>query len=218
MTTIPEYPDIIRKKTKIEPTNVFEIGAANGMDANFIRESFNIPPQNVYCFEAHPGNYNSILNNYPEFKCFNIAISDINGESTFQLHGPSADISSFRKRTKGIGVYPYPGTIETNYSTITINTLRMDSFIDQHKITQIDVCKIDVEGCSHEVLSGFGDKLSLVKIMHIEAELVEMFEKEHLYKEVEQLLLNSGFVIVDYHRIQDGLMCDTIWVRKDMVK
>ena len=218
MTTVPEYPNIIRQKTNIQPVNVFEIGASNGMDSEFLRGSFNILPQNVYCFEAHPGNYKTLTESYPDFKCFDVAVSDTNGKLTFQLHGPSADISSFRKRDVKTGLYPYPGHVGINYHAIDVEVCRMDSFIDAHGITKIDICKIDVEGCSYEVLEGFGSKLQLVKTMHVEAETAVMWEGERLFNEIEQLLIRNNFVMVDYQSLQDGLMCDTIWVRKDMVK
>ena len=90
----------------------------------------------------------------------------------------------------------------------------MDDFIEKYNIDQIDVCKIDVEGCTYEVLEGFGNKLNIVKSLHVEAENSELYENQKLFEDITIFL--TGFTMVDYTDLNDG-QCDSIWIRKDLL-
>lgn len=213
--TIQDLPEIIKTTSTIQPLNVFEIGASNGADANYLYNAFNVDRTKVYCFEPNPGNYQSLVHNFPEFNNYNVAISDFNGNSTFQLHIPAADISSFKKR---VSHYVYQGNYNENYTTIDIDTWRMDYFIHQHSIESIDVCKIDVEGCSYEVLKGFGDMLKIVKSIHIEGELIQLYESQKLFSDFKPLLINAGFTMVDFKDFDNATQCDSIWIKNEYLK
>lgn len=210
--TISELPDLIRKFSTIKPKNIFEIGAANGADAGYLQRSFEVNPKSVFCFEPNPGNYNILCNNFPDFNNFNIAVSDFTGKKTFQLHGPSADISSFKKR---VNYYAYQGNYLENYSYIEIDTYRMEDFINQYNVESIDVCKMDVEGCSYEALTGFGEKLDIMKSIHIEGELVELYENQKLFDDFKSILINGGFTMVDYKAFDSSTQCDSVWIKNE---
>jgi len=153
--TIPELPNLLRTKTNIIPANIFEIGASNGADAWHLQQSFGVPPEHVYCFEANPNNYQTLCNNFPTFNNFHVAVSDFTGKQIFQLHGPAADISSFKKR---ISHYVYQGHYLDNYDEIEIDTYRMDDFINRKTSTDLPDCSY-IPGVGaynlHEVLPRF---------------------------------------------------------------
>jgi FkbM family methyltransferase len=213
--TIPELPNLIRDKSTINPQVLFEIGASNGADCGYLQRSFNVQEGNVYCFEANPMNYQSLCSNFPNFNNYHVAVSDFTGKQKFQLHGPAADISSFKKR---VSHYIYQGHYLNNYTEIEIDTYRMDDFIDQHNIQSIDICKIDVEGCSYEVLSGFGKKLNIVKSIHIEGELIELYENQKLFSDFKSLLIDSNFTMIDYCDFDNSTQCDSVWIKNEFLK
>lgn len=213
--TVSELPDLIRRTSTIEPKNIFEIGAANGADGGYLQRSFNVDPKSVFCFEPNPGNYDILCNNFPNFRNFNVAISDFTGKQTFQLHGPSADISSFKKR---INYYAYQGNYLDNYTYTEIDTYRMDDFINEYEIKSIDVCKMDVEGCSYEALMGFGDKLGIMKSLHIEGELLELYENQKLFDDFKFILIEAGFTMVDYKSFDGDTQCDSVWIKNEFLK
>ena len=214
-TTIPEIPSLIKEKTNIIPLNVFEIGASNGMDAAFLQEEFNVDPDNVYCFEPNPNNFNTLSSRYPNFNLFNAAISNFTGRTKFQCHIPAADISSFKKR---ISHYMYNGDSNNNYFDYEVDVFRMDDFIIQHKIESIDICKIDVEGCSYEVLEGFGKSIKIMKALQIEGELITLYEDQKLFSDFKQILISNNFVMIDYKEFDSSTQCDSVWIRKDYLK
>lgn len=212
-TTVPDYPRIIFQKTKIVPTNVFEIGASDGTDAEYLRQVFGLSDQSVFCFEPDPRNFSRLIANHPRFNSFQVAVSNVAGKAVFHCHGPAADISSLRKRIYG---YPYQGSPDKNYKEISVTVIRMDEFIKNCHINQIDVCKIDVEGFSYDVLNGFGESLNIVKAMHVEAEKIPLFDNPRLFGDVRDFLISKGYTMVDYTDFKE--ICDSIWVRNDLVK
>jgi len=213
---IQDFPQVILENSDIAPTNIFEIGASNGNDSEFMRNHFNIPPENVFCFEPNPSNVRDLTEWHPNFNIFPVAVSDFTGKKTFQCHIHASDVSSFRKLLNTN--HNYPGLSEQNYTEHEVDVLRMDYIINHYDIKNIDVCKIDVEGNSYEVLQGFGDKLNIVKFLHVEAEKEVYFDNQPwLFIDVKNFLTEKGYAMVKYYDIGD-VQCDTWWVRNDVLK
>jgi hypothetical protein len=94
----------------------------------------------------------------------------------------------------------------------------MDDFIKERNIKSIDLCKIDVEGCTYEVLEGFSDSINIVNSLHIEGELITLYENQKLFKDFEQLLIEKGFTMVDYVEFDSSTQCDSIWIKNEFLK
>ena len=106
----------------------------------------------------------------------------------------------------------------TKYDTnsVKVKAVRMDTFMQEHDISNIDFLKLDVEGCNFEVLEGFGDRLSDIKCIHLEAEhalYIDYKEKNYLYTDIERLLKKNGFELVFFQRYT--LQSDSFWVQKE---
>lgn len=201
------YPTYINYRSNINPQNVFEIGAHNGCDSEYLRACYDIPYQNVFCFEPNPDTFKELTSSHPNFNNIPIGISNYNGTTTFNCVKSDPGVSSMRRK---IHLDPNDGV------SSTINIARMDYIIDHYGIEFIDLCKIDVEGCAYEVLEGFGDKLNIVKSFQIEAELVPLFENQKLYPHIAEFLYSKGYYMVTYSGL--GVQCDSIWVRNDLFR
>lgn len=57
--------------------------------------------------------------------------------------------------------------------------MRIDTFCKENG-GYPNVVKIDIEGCSLEVLTSFGEYISGVDIFHIESEKIQYFKDQHL--------------------------------------
>src|SRR3954470_7247530 len=69
-----------------EPVVIFEIGGCEGEDS--VRYSRLFPASRIYTFEPLPANIELIKKNFEEYRvrnasCFNIALSNKNGEAEF---------------------------------------------------------------------------------------------------------------------------------------
>ena len=199
------YPVLVEKRTSVVPTNIFELGSHNGDDAEYLRKSFNLSPSDVFCFEPNPYTFEELSSKYPGFNNFELGLSNYNGTSDFDCVMNDTGVSSTRKK-----IHLNNPIIEKKQ----INIVRMDYIIDHYNITNIDVCKIDVEGCAYELLEGFGEKLSVVKTIQIEAELVPLFSGQRLFPEISNYLSSHGFHMISFFSL--GAQCDSFWVRNNL--
>lgn len=184
-----------------EVKTIYEIGSLDGDDARRMHKYF--PESKVYVFEALTSNYEKYIRDDKELVSFNVAVSDRDGRATF-----------YEKETNGIHSLHDRGGTGTAYE---VETRRLDSLIEEHKLPQPEVVKIDVEGASYEVIEGFGKYIEGVKAVHIETEDYPYFKGEKLHNEVFALLEKKGFVClqVNKNRVdENGHQYDSIWVRK----
>jgi len=135
---------------------VLDIGANTGL-FSLITKSLN-SESIVYAFEPVERVFEKLesnckLNNF-DIKCEKLALSNNNGEATiFDLEGED---------------HVYSVTINKNLNDpnvatkeVLIKTKRLDTFIEENKINQIDLIKLDVETHEPEVLEGMGKYLEL---------------------------------------------------------
>jgi FkbM family methyltransferase len=199
------YPVLLEKRTSVVPTNVFELGSHNGDDAEYLRQSFGLNPNDVFCFEPNPHTFKELTEKHPGFNSFDMGLSNYNGTAEFNCVMNDTGVSSTRTK-----IHLKNPTVEKT----EVNIVRMDYIIDHYNIKNIDVCKIDVEGCVYEVLEGFGDKLSIVKTLQIESEISPLFSGQKLFPDVAQYLTNRGYHMISFFSL--GIQCDTFWVRNDL--
>ena len=80
---------------------------------------------------------------------------------------------------------------------IILKVRRAEDYIHEHNITEIDFLKIDTEGYEFKVLKGFGNSLSIVKMIQFEYGGTFMDNKTRL-SEVIHYLENFGFTGFSY--------------------
>jgi FkbM family methyltransferase len=201
------YPVIIDNRSTIDPKNIFEIGAHNGSDSEYLRTCYNIDSSNVFCFEPNPNTFKELTEKYPNINAIQMAVSNENGELEFRCVHSDPGVSSLRRKIH---------IPEEDGDKVTVPIIRMDYVIEQYGIDSIDICKIDVEGCGYEVLEGFGNKLSIVKSIQIESETIPLFEGQKLFGDIARFLLDRRFYMASFFGL--GSQCDTIWIREDLFK
>ena len=174
-----------------------EIGSRDGHDTHFVSKYWNIPSENCLIIEAHPDCYKSIINTYPQYKCMNIAASNVNGFVNFNAgiigEEPNVGISSLLDMTLN--------TIISNRIEIEAN--RMDSIMNKIEIESFELCKIDVEGFGLQVLQGFGDKIRGFKAIQIELETKQVWEGQSYYNDVVNYLKGFDFEILSQIVLND---------------
>lgn len=184
------YFNTIKKETNIIPKTILEIGSRDGDDANELKKLFSIANDNVYLVEPNPTQVDVIKNKYPHYKLYDVGILDLVGETLFyQYNNENKDLvgtSSFLNRTDGF--YDNKNVAKIKINTITGKSLLKD--INKN----IDLCKIDVEGATLNVLKSFGDKLNTIKSFHLEVEHKQYWENQSLYEEIKMFMELNGYI------------------------
>lgn len=194
------------KKYNIIPKTVLEIGSRDANDANYFKEQFGLKNENIYVVEPNPSQANSIRNKYPNFNLFEVAIDENEGVKTFnQVIGGGLDpigTSSLLNRVDGW---------YEKYETKKIDVECITGAILLKKIgKEIDICKIDVEGLSYEVIKSFGKSINKIKFIHLETEHRTFWKNQKLHHEVIDLMKSVGFTMI--FETGNELQSDTIWV------
>lgn len=136
-----------------DANTIFDIGANTGVYA-LLAKSIN-PNANVYAFEPvdrvfEKLVYNCKLNNYTII-CENKAISNSDGTATIY--------DKDTEHTYSVTVNKDTSSNTNDSIAVKIETIRLDSYINQNNISHADLLKIDVETHEVEALEGFGQYL-----------------------------------------------------------
>lgn len=186
----------------IDINYIFEVGSRDGNDAIFLKNHY--PDAQVYAFEGYEPEY-LLHKERVELSgvlWFNTVLTNYNGVTEFYPKAMGAGIHSIRDRGSVYGS-----------DKVSVPCKRLDTFCQENNIPKIDLMKIDVEGCSYEVLQGLGNLISLVKLIHIETETVEYFSGQHLQDEVFDYLQTHGFTKVDISYTAGLEQFDSIWIK-----
>lgn len=185
---------------------IVELGSRDGHDAKTMADIFQA--SRVVTIEANPECHAQIERDYPEFENYNCAILDRTGNVDFyrvRSTFPAPNIGQSSIMSRDI----YAGMADV----ITVPGLTMDSFTEEHHISEIAVMKIDVEGATYQVLEGFS-KIRMTKLLHVEAEHVQYWDYQRLYSDVAEFLVNAGYEQVYFTYAYDE-QSDSIWRRID---
>jgi len=206
-----EYANIVAQITQMgsQARNVLEIGSRDGDDAEKLRSLFKIPANKIYLVEPNPDQAPKIREKYPEAQVFDFAISNKNGIELFNKIKPENDktcigVSSLKDRTDGF----YDGRAEK----IEVSVKTGKYLLEQIEDEQIDLCKIDVEGHTFEVLESFGNDINRINTFHIESEHVAIWEGQKLYDVTKAYLESVGYTQILFMYVHGGIFqSDSIW-------
>lgn len=184
-----------------EPLSIVEIGSRDGHDAEILRKLSGLPPSAVYIAEAHPNCAKAICRDYPDVNLYNVAVFDKSGIMNFNAidyNLPLSYVGTSSLLVRNIATIPDGHEMtelvkEQNKRRVQVIGITGRMLLELINRSEIDLMKIDVEGATYEVLKSFGDDLRLIKMIHLECELLEVWEGQHLVDDVTQLMQFYGF-------------------------
>ena len=179
------------RNDKFKPTTFIEIGSRDGHDTNYIRQYWDLQPQNCYIVEAHPICYKNIVSDYPELQVLNIVASDETKVIRF-----NAGVFGKEKNVGVSSVLRRAGD-EFISEEVEVDGWRMEEVIDYFHIDGFDFMKVDVEGFALQVFKGFGSKIKQTKYIQVELETIQIWVGQSYYSEVVSYLDSKGFKVVD---------------------
>jgi FkbM family methyltransferase len=206
------YSKLIKEKTIIKPKNILEIGSRDGDDANILKNIFNILDKDVWLVEPNPLQQFKIKNKYPYFNLINEAIFNEEKKILFNaVNSPDYDGTSSLLNRK-----------DDLYSKIDSNKIMVQTITGKNLLkkidSEIDLCKIDVEGLTYEVLESFGLDINKIKSLHIESEHIEIWENQKLYENVKSFLEKNDFIEIYFNYVNGvKIQSDSIWIQKNYI-
>lgn len=185
---------------------IFDIGACEAEDS--IRYSLLFPNSTVYAFEPRKDNLalgKTLIEKYGRKNIVleNIALSNKNGTAEFFLsegrpENASPDMEwDFGNKSSSLlqpsdEMKKHTKWLEFN-KKIEVQTLRLDKYVKDRSISEIDFAHIDVQGAELMVLEGAADFLKNIKLIWMEVEAVELYNNQPLKKDVELFMKRHGF-------------------------
>jgi FkbM family methyltransferase len=195
-----------KKNTNSEYQILIDVGAHNGETiVNFLK---NFKIKNIYSFEASQKSYQKLENNIKKIRkiykdtnieIFNTGIGNSNEERVFNELPDSnsstfnfidQNSSYFKRKEKILSFFFHQVfTIKKNI----VSQIKLDKFIEEKKINNIDILKIDTEGYELEVLKGLKNNIQFVKFIYFEHHYDNMIIKNYKFSEIHDFLINNGF-------------------------
>lgn len=215
------FYDTYIEKFNSQPASVLEIGSRDGNDAEELRKHSQLEPSAVYVVEPHPQSYKNIINKYPNFHVYELAISNKPGVVSFNAI-PQEEYTQAQVGTSSL--LPRNERLMGNIPPkwVKVLAIKGSTLLQLIDRSEIDLIKIDVEGFTQEVLESFGDDIRLLKALHLEVEIfpLTLWEGQKHYEEVKRHMLWYGFEEKyydgKYWAVSDTgekLQGDSIWVR-----
>lgn len=136
---------------------IFDIGGNTGI-YSLLSEKIN-PKAKIYTFEPNPVNIVRLKKNVDVNRCKNIVLTEKavgNTESNISFTVPANDEISLVSSAVGSFSESF---FDIEYKEIKVPQTTVDRFVDQEKISKIDLMKIDVEYYELNVLKGAIDTL-----------------------------------------------------------
>lgn len=202
----------IIKNLKLNPKTILEIGSRDGHDASYYRKFFNIKNEDVYIVEPNPKMFNILKNTYSYFNLFELAISDKSGPQEFYQVDDDENVSA-------VGISSLKDrNLDDFYQRFKTNKIIVNAITGKQLLStinkEIDICKVDVEGMTYEVLLSMGELIKKIKTIHVESETLQYWKNEKLEPEIFDFLEKNNFVLVFYNNI--GGQTDSVWIDKEL--
>jgi FkbM family methyltransferase len=214
------YKTYLEHFNGVPAKNLLEIGSRDALHAEILQKIAGIEDSKVFIVEPHPQSFSQIKKNFPQYKAFELAISNQPGVIPFNaipaevwpdhIVGTSSIRSTNVEYVSQYWGAPHP----INWiKVLAVSGITLLHLIDE---PEIDLCKIDVEGFTWEVLLSFGDHIRALKSIHIEVEWQEVWKEQRVYWEVQHLLNFYRFKEMYYIPLYlMGNQGDSVWMRND---
>ena len=188
-----------------EPIIVFDIGAHYGETINLFYKKLKL--KKIYSFEASPKNFEILNKNISKYhpdkieihnfgmgdKISNNYINQTLESSSSTINKLNKDSKYFKKKLKVLSIK----NKETFYHKVPIKLLTLDYFIENNKIENIDLLKIDTEGYEFNVLKGLSKYSQNIKLIYFEHHYDDMIIKNYKFGDIHQLLKDKGFKMIN---------------------
>lgn len=178
---------------KTETPTIIEAGAAEGLDT--VKFSNMYPNGKIYSFEPIHEMYEIAKFNIKNCKnviLSNAALSNVNSKLKMYVADrydqPWGSHSIFKPK---LHLQNHPAI--TFKKEEEVDAIVLDTFLNNHKITNIDFMWLDMQGYEPTMLMASPRALAMTKYIYSEVNLIELYEDIMLYPEYKDFLKTHGF-------------------------
>jgi FkbM family methyltransferase len=183
---------------------IIEIGSYDGNDT---LKYTSLPNSNVWSFEPNTENIimlNKKFENVTNVKIIPKAVGIYNGKTKFNVSlKVNADKLSHSSSINDLSEYTIKNGLIKFTHQIEVDIIRMDTFIEENDIKEIDYFHCDAQGSDFDILKSFGDKIKIIKKGQVEGCRIEnMYNTENLVVNIISFLEEKGFIISNKNQIE----------------
>ena len=187
------------KKNKFKVNTFFDIGAHLGNYTDLILEIND--SCRIFMFEPQTEIFKKIKDKYKgqkKINTFNYAISNKNGFRKFFVnkHDLTSTFSKYNHKNAYLNFKAKLFNSSLKEMTILENytkTMTLKRFINEKKLNEIDLVKIDTEGHELEVINGIGSKITNIKCLIIEFHHDKIYHSYNC-KKIHNYLIKKNFI------------------------
>jgi len=179
----------LKKEMGFNFSAIIDVGAAVGdysKAAHFI-----FPTAKIFAFEPIPDSFEklkSLTGEVINMQCFNLALSDHEGEAEFHLNEFNFSSSLLKMTNTHKMIFPFT----KNETTVKVNTIKLDNILKN--IGQGEaLLKLDVQGSELTVLKGATDMLKEIDVIQLEISFLNFYVGQAFIENVITFLKSFGF-------------------------
>ena len=181
---------------------IFDIGAHKGETITYFNKYFNV--NNIYAFEPSPLNFIILKENIKKIKLKNSTIIHLENFAAGEvlqkktlLHMGESSSSTFKEINLDSKYFKIKnkllGKLIDNSQKILVDQIKLEDYINDKNLDNLDLLKIDTEGSEFEVLKGLGEYLGKFKIILFEHHYDNMIVKKYKFSDIHKLLISKNY-------------------------
>tara|TARA_R110000824_G_scaffold136815_1_gene300604 strand:+ start:338 stop:955 length:618 start_codon:yes stop_codon:yes gene_type:complete len=183
------------------------IGAGTG-ESNYLFSDFDI----VHCFEPNVPSFNLLKESAPDnLKLYNYGISDTEGHKTFNNYDHFL-YSSLLDFDKGGEFYKLLSQVDIGFDhcrwKTKIKVKRLDTFITENNLTNINLIKIDTQGHDLNVVKSLGSYITIVNTIILECQTKNLYKNSSTKKDIISHMNNNHFALINTEDMDRALCCN----------
>lgn len=185
----------------VKEISYIDIGANTGKYYDILKKSFTI--KDVIMVEPEPNLNRYLVEKFPDMKVFNFAISDVNGESFFDIHATEY----FFEKNEFDGINLGLSKLSNSNGKIKVKTVSGYDFLKNQigeLINDLDFIKVDTENRDYNILNSIKDVikgLDKKPLIVIEHNYHNDMSKEDAKKIYDSFLYECGYDGLDFEEV-----------------
>lgn len=204
----------------LEVDTVCDVGSMDGADSLRFRRT--LPSAEIIAFEPNPRNFALMQADtrlaIERIRVLPLAASDRDSDASFFVVGAEYERGRDLAR-RGMSSLHERADRSLIADVVQVRMTRLDDVLARADDSARIALWIDTEGMAYEVISGASGVLGRTQVLHVEVETVPCIGRDqHLYPDVERLLLEAGFTLVGIDYPLSSIQLNALFVRSELLK